>query len=198
MASPKGFLTLHSGRLRGKRIPVPRDGSVRPTTDRARERALGLIEAHFRHRDGRLRWSGARVLDAFAGSGALGLEALGKGAGQLWLWDHAPAQVSALRHLLASLNAEGATVAQQSALAPPPAPQAMDLIFLDPPYGKGLVPAALAALKAAGWLDAPTLVYAETEAAAPPPAEDFTVLAQRASASSCLRLVALEVERRSF
>lgn len=187
MAKAKpGFLTLRGGKWRGKKIPIPADGSVRPTTDRAREQAFALLDQHFRHVDGRMRWAGARILDAFAGTGALGLEAASRGAKHVQLWDVAAAQARSLAE--AAKGFPGVVVTKVSALSPPPAGQPMDLIFLDPPYHKGLVDQALGSLGSQGWINASTLIYAETEASTPPP-KGFDILVERTSASSCLRLL---------
>ena len=152
------------------------------------EQALNLIDSHFRHADGRSRWVGACVLDAFAGTGALGWEAAGRGAAQVWFWDTEPAQIRALEGLDIRLPGLGVQAACQSALQPPRALHPMDLIFLDPPYGKGLVDKALHALATAGWIGVETRIYAETELGTGAPL-GFHVCAERISASSCLRVL---------
>ena len=187
MVKPKpGFLTLRTGKWRGKKIPVPGQESVRPTTDRVRVRALALIDQHFRHPDGRARWTGARVLDAFAGTGALGLEAASRGAASVQLWDIEGAQLRMLLDIAKGFPR--VTVRQLSALRPPFTPQPRDLIFLDPPYRKGLVDRALACLNGQGWIASSTLVYAETEAGSTRP-QGFHILTERMIAGTCLRLL---------
>ena len=187
-AAKPGFLTLRGGKFRGKKIPIPGDGSVRPTTDRAREQAFALLDQHFRHADGRARWRGARVLDAFAGTGALGLEAASRGAETVHFWDTSLQQINLLKQALKSLPAFQAHVDQGSALSPSRATKPMDLIFLDPPYGKGLAERSLMALEQEGWIADQTLIYAETELGTDVPA-GYLSLAERKTASSVLRLL---------
>lgn len=191
MAGAKpGFLTLRGGVYKGRRLAIPADGSVRPTTDRAREQAFDLIGQHFRLPDGRARWAGAKVLDAFAGTGALGLEAVSRGAGHLWAWDTSGREAVNLTGIARNFTKAEIEVARQSALHPPKAPMAMDLVFLDPPYSKGWVASGLKALVAAGWVEVSTLIYAETEASSAMP-QGYDLLAERITASSCLRLLRL-------
>jgi 16S rRNA (guanine966-N2)-methyltransferase len=119
---------------------------------------------------GRQRLAGARVLDAFAGTGALGLEALSRGAAEAWFLERDRAALAALAANIAACRAEGrAHALAADALRPPPAPAPAGLVFLDPPYGQDLVPKALAALGGAGWLSAGALVVAEIGAGEQPP-----------------------------
>ena len=177
MGDRQGFLTIRGGRLRGKKIAIPADG-VRPTTDKMRGQIFNLIDTHFRLADGRARLPGAIVLDAFAGTGALGLEAQSRGAGQVTAWDTSPREVRALKGL-------GLAATQQSALSPATAARPADLVFLDPPYNKGLITLALRALQSAQWIDAETLIIAEAEAGLTPP-EAIDVLAEKRAGSSIL------------
>ena len=180
MGANPGFLTIRGGKLRGKKIAIPGDG-VRPTTDKMREQIFNLVDRHFRLPDGRARLPGARVLDAFAGTGALGLEALSRGAGDVFAWDSSPREAKALQSL-------GLNASHQSALAPKTASAAMDLIFLDPPYAKGLINQALTALAREGWIDQDTLIIAEAEASLSPP-EGFDIKTEKAAGQSKLWLL---------
>lgn len=117
-----------AGRYGGRRLSAPRGSTTRPTADRVREALfalLGDIEA-------------ARALDLFAGSGALGIEALSRGAGSATFVDSAPSAVRAVRANLDSLGVEGAEVRRQDARAFLRNARAQgrqyDLVFLDPPY----------------------------------------------------------------
>lgn len=111
---------------------------------------------------GRTLIEGARVLDAFAGTGALGLEALSRGAAGATFMETDRAALAALRANIAACAAvDRCTVLVVDALAPPLG-ERCSLVFLDPPYGKGLVERAVARLTDAGWLGAGTLVVAET------------------------------------
>jgi len=111
---------------------------------------------------GRERVEGARVLDAFAGTGALGLEALSRGASHVSFIEQDRAALAALRANIAALREGDATrVIAGDATRPPRAAAPCTLVFLDPPYGQELVPRALAALGAAGWIASGALVVAE-------------------------------------
>ena len=139
-----------AGRLRGRRLLAPAGDATRPTADRARQ-ALFAMLAH-------APWAGpgtlheARVLDAFAGSGALGIEALSRGAAHVTFMETArPAQAAIRANLAACGEADRAAVLPADATRPPRAAVACGLAFLDPPYRAGLLPRALAALAAQGW-----------------------------------------------
>ncbi len=142
---------------------------LRPTSDRVREAIFNLL-INGGYGD---PVTDARVLDLFAGTGALGLEALSRGAASLTLVDDG----TAARALIAKNIALCRTTAQHlrlNATRLPPNPDApFDLIFLDPPYGKGLGQAALASALAGNWLAAQALVvWEEGSALAPPPGFD--------------------------
>ena len=146
-------MRIVAGRHRGRRIESPPGLAVRPTSDRARG-ALFDILAHGRFTaDGASPLPGARVLDAFAGTGALGLEALSRGAAHATFLEAAPAAIRSIRTNLERCGeAERAAVLRADATDPPPAAAPCALAFLDPPYGQGLAAPALAALSARGWL----------------------------------------------
>ena len=159
------------GRFRGRQLAAPEGGTVRPTSDRARE-ALFNILAHRDFGKGLNAVQGATVLDAFAGSGALGIEALSRGADAVTFLDSHEAALAAVAwNLRDSLDDPGVTLVRADARFPPKAPRVHDLVFLDPPYGEGLAEPALVALTDQGWLDAGSLVVVETgrdEGFAPP------------------------------
>jgi len=152
---------------------------VRPTSDRARE-ALFDILAHGRFAE-RPAFAGARVLDAFAGTGAFGLEALSRGAAHAAFIEQDRGVLAALRANIAVLGeAQSATVLAADALHPPQAAAPVTLAFLDPPYGEDVAAPALAALAAAGWLAPDALVVVEVAARQkfiPPPG--LTLLEER-------------------
>jgi 16S rRNA (guanine966-N2)-methyltransferase len=152
-----------AGRHRGRPLRAPQGRAVRPTSDRARE-ALFDILAHGRFAD-RPVFQEARVLDAFAGTGAFGLEALSRGAAQASFIEKDKGVLALLRGNIAALGEErNAAVLAADALHPPPAATPVTLAFLDPPYGEDLAAPALAALAAARWLAPAALVVVEIAA----------------------------------
>jgi 16S rRNA (guanine966-N2)-methyltransferase len=140
-------LRIIAGRWRGKRFRFP-ELDIRPTPDRVRETLFNWLQT---------RIEGAHCLDLYAGSGALGLEALSRGAASVVFVEHQRAAVNALRQLLRDWQATGATVvcdevqhylAARGRADPQDAAagRGFDLVFLDPPYASGELPAAAAAL----------------------------------------------------
>lgn len=165
-------MRIVGGAARGLKLADPGPGDpeahLRPTSDRVREAVFNLL-AHGPEGD---RVQGRRVLDLFAGTGALGLEALSRGASHVtFVEDGAPAR-ALIRTNVEKMRAMGATrLFRRDAtdLGPNRGP-AFDLVFLDPPYGKGLGERALASARAGGWL-APgaTVVWEESAPQVPPP-----------------------------
>jgi 16S rRNA (guanine966-N2)-methyltransferase len=136
---------------------------------------------------GRAAVEEARVMDAFAGSGALGLEALSRGAAQASFIEQDRAALAALRRNVATLGEEARTrVIPGDATRPPAASAPCSLLLLDPPYGQALVPRALAALAAAGWIAPGALVAAEVAKAEPLDTPGFETVAERAHGAARL------------
>jgi len=166
-------MKIAGGRWRGRRLDAGPDASIRPTGDRMRQ-ALFNILAHgpaWRRAEGPLPLD-AQVLDAFAGSGAMGMEALSRGAARALFLERDPAACDLIRRNLAGLSglpAGAGQVLRRDATAPgtPPAGFAADLAFLDPPYGQGLAERALPALLSGGWLRPGAAVVVETGAGEP-------------------------------
>ena len=152
-------MRIVAGAWRGRALSAPSGDATRPTADRVRQALFDrLLHAPWA---GRAAIDGARVLDAFAGTGALGLEALSRGAGYATFLEIGRAALTALRANVAACRAEACcTVLPADALRPPPG-QACGLLFLDPPYGQDLVAPALNALQAAGWIAPDALIVAE-------------------------------------
>ena len=149
---------------------------LRPTSDRVREAIFNLL-MNGPHGN---PVEGARVLDLFAGTGALGLEALSRGAARVAFVDDGTAARALLRANIEKMQAMGTTdVWRRDAtrMGPNRGP-GYTLVFLDPPYGKGLGEAALVSLAEGGWLAPGALVVWE-EGAAPVPPEGFTLLDRR-------------------
>ncbi|WP_119167521.1 16S rRNA (guanine(966)-N(2))-methyltransferase RsmD [Algihabitans albus] len=173
-------MRIVAGSLRGKRLVAPDGEGVRPTADRTREALFGILEGG-RLTGGVSPLPAARVLDAFAGTGALGLEALSRGGARVdFLERYAPA-LSVLRANVAALGvAETCRVHDRDVLHPPKAEAPADLVFMDPPYNQGLARPALEALTKAGWVGSGTLVCLELLKSEPLDLpSDFTVLDER-------------------
>ena len=186
-------MRIVGGRHRGRRLVAPLGEAVRPTSDRARE-ALFNILSHGRLAASGPPFAGKAVLDAFAGTGALGLEALSRGASAAVFIETEREALSALRRNIAALGEEDSThIMAGDATRPPRATMRCAVVFLDPPYGSGLAAPALAALAAAGWLTEDALAVVEVAAREPLPAPDgFSLIDARVYGAA--RLVFLRRE----
>ena len=156
-------MRIVAGKFRGARIEAPRGLATRPTSDRVRQALFNVLE----HGPPRFDFEGARVLDLFAGSGALGLEALSRGARFCLLVDESAEARGAIRRNVEALELTGVTkiwrrdatkLGERGAILP------FNLIFLDPPYGRGLGDQALAALADGGWVADDAIVVVEERA----------------------------------
>jgi 16S rRNA (guanine966-N2)-methyltransferase len=169
-------MRIVAGTWRGRALQAPPGDTTRPTADRVRQALFDmLLHAPWGGRDA---IEGAHVLDVFAGTGALGLEALSRGAAFATFIEQDRAALAALRANIATLRAAdrtavlaGDALATKGLAAAPSttlsgAPCA--LVFLDPPYGADLVPRALAHLTAGGWIAPGALIVAETARDEPP------------------------------
>jgi 16S rRNA (guanine966-N2)-methyltransferase len=169
-------MRIVAGVWRGRALQAPPGGTTRPTADRVRQALFDmLLHAPWGGRDA---IEGVRLLDVFAGTGALGLEALSRGAAFATFIEQERAALATLRANIATLRAEarcavfsGDALAVDNLSADSPvalggAPCA--LVFLDPPYGADLVPRAVAHLTARGWIAPGALIVAETARADPP------------------------------
>ncbi len=149
-------LRVIGGQWRSRRLEFPDLPGVRPTPDRVRETLFNWLAPML---------PGARCLDLFAGSGALGIEALSRGAAEVVFVERDPAAVRVLRDNLARLKAENGRVELAEALTwlrQPATP--FEIVLLDPPFGAGLLEPVCAALEAGGWLQATAWIYLEAEA----------------------------------
>ncbi len=156
-------MRIVGGALRGRALSAPRSQSIRPTSDRLRESVFDILAHAF---DDPV--TGANVLDLFAGTGALGLEALSRGAARALFVDDGAEARALLRANIEALGLGGVTRvfrrdAAKLGLAPPG--EVFSLAFLDPPYAKGLIASlagpALAALIDGGWLAKDALIVIE-------------------------------------
>ena len=174
-------MRIVAGRHRGRPIAAPEGRDLRPTADRVREAVFNAL-CHGNARIGEgdaVR--GAVVLDAFAGTGAMGLEAASRGAAHVALMELDHAALHLCRRNVADLGEQArVTVLAGDCLNPVRAAAPCDLVLLDPPYRSGLAGPALAALARAGWIAAGALCVVELAAKerfAPP--AGFTVLDER-------------------
>ena len=166
------------GSLRGRALAAPKSQLIRPTADRLREALFNiLIHAY----DNPV--AGARVLDLFAGTGALGIEALSRGSAFALFVDDGAEARALLRENVATLGLGGVSrIFRRDAtkLGPAHPVEPFSLAFLDPPYGKGLAEQALASARAGGWLKPDALIVVEeaTKSAFAAP-EGFTEIERR-------------------
>ena len=166
------------GRLRGRNLAAPKSMAVRPTADRLRESLFNILTHAYGD-----PVAGARVLDLFAGTGALGIEALSRGAAFALFVDDGAEARALLRQNVEALGLGGVSrIFRRDATrlgAAHPVPP-FGLVFCDPPYGKGLAERALVAARDGGWLAPAALVVVEEAAAsafAPP--EGFAPIERR-------------------
>ncbi|MHA6345063.1 16S rRNA (guanine(966)-N(2))-methyltransferase RsmD [Roseivivax sp. CAU 1761] len=183
-------MRIVAGRYGGRPLAALGKGdpaaALRPTTDRVRESLFSVLEG------GRFGdpLDGARVLDLFAGTGALGLEALSRGAAQATFVENGRRALALLRDNVARLGCgEAARILAVDARRLPAAAAPATLIFLDPPYGRDLGAPALAAARAAGWVAPGALVVWEERGAQAAP-EGFSPLEARRYGDSHITLLA--------
>lgn len=157
-------MRIDAGSHKGTKLIAPQGADVRPTSDRARQAIFNMLT----HRFDAVR--GAKVLDAFAGSGALGLEALSRGAESLVAFELAKPALEALKHNIKACHEIARTLIFTCDARNPPSAASQkhyapcSLVFLDPPYEKGLIPPTLAGLRDAGWIAPDALIVAEMAA----------------------------------
>ena len=157
-------MRIVGGRLKGRALHAPASRTIRPTSERLRESIFDIL-VH-RHAGA---VEGARVVDLFAGSGALGVEALSRGAAFALFVDNGSEARALLRANVEAFALGGVTRiwrADATRLGKAPAGPPFTLAFLDPPYGQGLAGPALTALAAGGWLAPNGLVVVEEAAKA--------------------------------
>ena len=167
------------GRLKGRNIAAPASRDIRPTADRLRESVFNILMHAY---DNPIE--GARVLDLFAGTGALGIEAASRGAAFTLFVDNGAEARALLRNNVEALALGGVTkVYRRDAtdLGPAHPMEPFSLAFLDPPYGKGLGEKALVSLREGGWLSpGALLIVEEAKAAGFVTSEGFEELERRA------------------
>jgi 16S rRNA (guanine966-N2)-methyltransferase len=151
-----GTIRLISGQWRGRKLPVLNAEGLRPTTDRVKETLFNWLAADIRD---------SRCLDVFSGSGSLGFEALSRYAQYVMMIEKEPVSARQLQKNLETLSCQAADVMCQDALSvlAQPCRHPFDIVFLDPPFRKDLLPAAIGLLEAQGWLSDQALIYIECE-----------------------------------
>ncbi len=146
-----------SGEWRGRKLLAPKGDATRPTADRTRETLFSMLTSRLGS------FEGLVVADLFAGSGALGIEALSRGAARCLFAEQDRDALDVLRGNLSTLGATArADVRAGSVLGLGPAPRAYDLLMLDPPYATGAASVALDKLHRLGWIGADSWVSVET------------------------------------
>jgi 16S rRNA (guanine966-N2)-methyltransferase len=155
-------MRIVGGRLGGRTLLAPKSQAIRPTADRLREALFNILTHSYGD-----PVEGARVLDLFAGTGALGLEAHSRGAAFVLFVDDVAEARALLRGNVDALGAGGATKVYRrdaTRLGPAHPMEPYSLVFLDPPYGKGLAERALTSAKEGGWFTPDALIVVEEAA----------------------------------
>jgi len=182
------------GEFRGRPLATPRSNSIRPTTDRTREALFNILSHRFAD-----KLDGARVLDLFAGTGALGLEALSRGASFCLFIEESAEGRGLIRSNVESFGLTGRSKIfrrDATGLGEAGTMQPFGLLFADPPYGKGLGERALQSAQGGGWLLPGALCIVEEAAAAPfTPGQGFSVIDERGYGETVIRII--EHERKT-
>ncbi|PVZ86397.1 16S rRNA (guanine(966)-N(2))-methyltransferase RsmD [Serratia sp. S1B] len=150
-----GQIRIIGGQWRGRKLPVPNSEGLRPTTDRVRETLFNWLAPVIQ---------GARCLDCFAGSGALGLEALSRYATSATLLEYQRPVAQQLEKNLALLNGNGSVINTNALSWLAGSGQPFDVVFLDPPFRQGLLAETMKLLEQHGWLADEAWIYVEAEA----------------------------------
>jgi 16S rRNA (guanine966-N2)-methyltransferase len=178
-------MRIVGGRLRGRKLAAPKSQAVRPTSDRLRESLFNILIHAYGD-----PVTGARVLDLFAGTGALGLEAMSRGADYSLFVDDGAEARALIRENVEALGLGGTTRIfrrDASKLGPAHPVEPFSLVFLDPPYGQDLAETALSSARAGGWLAPEALIVVEESAAAAfKPPEGFEEIERRAYGDTVL------------
>ncbi|MHC9417709.1 16S rRNA (guanine(966)-N(2))-methyltransferase RsmD [Sphingomonas citri] len=166
-------MRIVAGSWRGRALVAPAGETTRPTADRTREALFSMLLSRVGS------FEGLAVADLFAGSGALGLEALSRGAHSCLFVEQDKAALDSLRANVAKLGATGADVRAGSVLALGPATAPLDLVLMDPPYGTGAGAVAADKLARLGWIGPATWVTVETARGEAVTAAGFETVAER-------------------
>jgi 16S rRNA (guanine966-N2)-methyltransferase len=179
-------MRIVAGEWRGRKLAAPKGDATRPTADRARETLFAMLTSRLGD------FEGLEVADLFAGSGALGLEALSRGAAQCLFVEQDRAAVEVIRTNIASLGAQGKTrVETGSVMQLRAAAKPLDLILADPPYNTGAGEVALDRLLRLGWIGPETWIALETSAKETVDIADLAIEAERRVGKGKLTLLRL-------
>jgi 16S rRNA (guanine966-N2)-methyltransferase len=182
-------MRIIAGQWRGRKLNAPAGDTTRPTSDRTRETLFSMLASRLGD------FEGLKVADLFAGSGALGLEALSRGAAHCLFVEQDAAAIRAIRANLAAFRAQGqADVRASSVLSLGPVKEPLDLILLDPPYGTGAGAVAVDKLVRLGWIGAGTWVSLETHADEVPQIKACEVESERKVGKARLTLLRLKAK----
>ena len=177
-------MRIIAGQWRGRPLVAPKGTDTRPTADRTREALFSMLVSRLGSFDG------LRVLDLFAGSGTLGLEALSRGAAHCTFVEQDSAALDVLKANIAKLGAgPHSAVRAQSVTALGPAPAPYDLLLLDPPYGSGAGVVALERCLRLGWIAPGALVSVETAKGEAVEVAGFTSEVERVHGRAMLTLL---------
>jgi len=178
-------MRIIAGQWRGRTLVAPSGLETRPTADRTREALFSMLTSRLGS------FEGLRVADFFAGSGALGLEALSRGAAHCVFVDHDKAAIATIRANVAKLEAS-ADIRPQAVAALGPIAQPCDLLLFDPPYGSGGGAALLERLTRLGWAAPGAWAGIETAKAEAVSATGWTVDAERHHGKARITLLRLD------
>lgn len=181
------MLRIISGEWRGRKLKAPAGDTTRPTADRTRETLFSMLTSRLGS------FEELTVLDLFAGSGALGLEALSRGAANCVFVENDRAAIDTLRANIRHLEADArADVRPTSALALGVAPKPFDVVLIDPPYGIGAGSVALDKLARLGWFAPSTWISVETGKSEKVEVAGFTIDAERVVGKAKLTILRLK------
>ena len=191
------MLKIIAGKHRGRRIETKDSAKIRPTSGMARESIFNILMHGAFRAEGQSPLIDGRVVDLFCGTGALGLEALSRGAAHVTFIDQSAESISLSRANAAHLGeTENAQFIRSDSTQLPRAARPCTLAFIDPPYRGGLAPKALASLDRQGWLEEGAIIIVELDAKEPfMPPEHFDLFDERKYGNSRIALLRYVLRR---
>ena len=185
-------MRIIAGEWRGRKLVAPQGDATRPTADRTRETLFSMLSSRLG------TFEGLSVLDLFAGSGALGLEALSRGAAHCLFVEQNGDAVKAIRANAATLDAQArVSIQHSSVMSMGPAKVQPDLVLLDPPYFTGAANVALDRMVRLGWIDSATWIAVETSAKEAVDVAHLMVVSERRVGKAKLTLLQLDSDAAS-